>query len=259
MLFCFPTVAKADISFADKTYFTKGSLDRIYFGTDGTFQKQLEKDSGRIISGRWDYNKTDEELCLRYLVDDAKAQCLSIDEVNYNDRSNHFSKEIFATDSNARDRFVWRHWRDGNWLLKADAFQYIPWAIENRIIQNSDERDQKIADYFSGKVFDGYGFYDYAIDSDKGVQIEKATGRKIEYIWSVENLRTIAKRADNGEVIFNSFLTLGDEFLEEKPEQAYLYFRKDIVVPEGEEFKIIPINEFNKKELFAPYLTENKE
>jgi hypothetical protein len=255
-----PALTDDTITFSNKTYFTTGRFDRIYFAQDGTFQQQLESAlqgyaPGDIIGGTWVYNMTKKELCLDYSEATFGEHCMMIDKVRYDDgRTELFQNEIFATGLDGQDHFIWRHWREGNWLLEAEAFSYLPLAFNLEEVNGSEFLDNNIAAYFQGRVFDGYGFYDYAIDGERGVQIEKATGNAVQYNWSVNNLRTVAVNSETQEELFNGLFTIGIEFIEPKETRAVEYVRKDIITLEGEGFRLIPFEDFQNKEIFAPHI-----
>ncbi len=255
-----PAQSSDEITFSNKTYFTLGRFDRIYFLSDGTFQQQLENtyqtyNPGDIMDGTWIYNVTKKELCLDYSDVALGEHCMMIDKVHHDDgRTDLFQNEIFATGMDGQDHFIWRHWREGNWLLEPDAFRYLNQAFESEVIPNSEPLDSEIAAYFEGRVFDGYGFYDYAINSERGIQIEKETGNAVQYNWSVNNLRTVAVNSETEEEMFNAIFTVGMEFVEPRDTRAIQYVRKDIITLEGEDFILIPFEDFQNKEIFSPHI-----
>jgi hypothetical protein len=141
--------------------------------------------------------------------------------------------------------------------MTPQGLQALSLAVEGRNIKNSTIFDSMIADYFTGKVFDGFGYLVYAVNENEGIFLDAESGQGVVRNWSVQNLRTIAKASEDGQGSFFDFLfTLGTEFLIPKPRQAYFYIAKDHIAVEGEDFTLTPYDKFEDKQVFEPYLSQ---
>lgn len=243
-----PTLAN-DFFVSDRTFFSNGKLDRIYFDPNGEFKQQLENKfdamtAGDLLRGTWELNDHNYELCMNYQQPKLNMICFDMIE-----NSNAHGYSVF--DKSGKRHFIWKNYRNGNWLLSQSGMTMIKNAIKRVGVKNSATIDEKMNDYYIGKIFEGFdGVFSYILNTGNGVYRDKVTKQKVPYSYQVSNLRTILKSSDGSEGD-NVLITLGDEFLEDKPEKAYFYAQPDLFYIEGgDKFTLTPINDHPEKDFF---------
>ena len=251
-----------DISFSGQTYFTKDRLDRIYFAADGEFQQQLQDPygslpPGTILYGTWVFEDRDRQLCMRYKQFGIGQHCFIIDQGN---EAEDTLNEIYAsTLADGEKHFIWRYWRDGNWLLSPSGMAAMRLINENKLIKNSIIVDDMMADYLTGKVLEDNMVMTYFEDRQTLLSIDKADQDKNIWRlnWDVSSMRTNLIEPESNQPIDYTVITLGTEFLFEKPRQAYYYLSADQFMVEGEGFTLTPFDEYENKALFSSPVIDN--
>jgi hypothetical protein len=261
ILTAFPSWA-LDIDFNNKTFFTKDRLDRVYFDENGGFEQQLQNPYGSLpigstLVGVWTFNEADKKLCMTYAQFSIGRHCFTVERYEFENRPT----EIHAFGSDGQTHFIWRHAREGDWLLNPFGMAALGLATQDRNIRNSIIVDNMITNYFTGKVIESDNIISYAIDPKTAITLQKnangAVSGGMQTLWGVSSLKTTMMNSDTFDPIYSFIMTLGTEFRDEKPRQIYWYRSEDQFTIEGEDFTITPFAEFDRKEIFTPFLVEN--
>jgi len=246
----FITNVHANDNIFDKTFFSENRLDRFHFTENNIFYQQLENDwaevkAGNLIQGNWFFKEKNSQLCLNYTTPKLNETCL-----NFSKENSTYS----LSDAKGEKYFIWDHYKDGNWLLSVKGMNKLKLAFDGKKIIDNHNTDKQISDYYINKIFDGYGNLDYIRNGNEGILIDK-NKKIIAYNWETKNLVTTLISSNN-EVLYKSVITLGHEFLEPKPNVAYLYLNKDNLAIENQEFKLIDFINHPQKKLFSDYLEQ---
>lgn len=201
----FPVLAN-EFSVSNKTFFSNGKLDRIFFKDNGEFQQQLDQNysaihSGQLLIGQWKFNSINSELCMNYTQPKLNMICLNLIK---NDNSNEYS----VVDKVGKLHLKWNHYREGNWLLKSDKMSFLMEQIKEKNLFKNDYLENVLARYkLTNKII--------TIGNDLEILTHSTPTPILKNILKKENP--------------NIFVTNGDEFLEKKDIKEYFYILPDLI------------------------------
>mgnify|MGYP003564643532 FL=1 len=251
-----------EIDFSDKTFFTKDRRDRIYFQDNGNFEQQLQNPYGSLplgstLKGTWVFDESEQQLCMSYRQFSIGQHCFMVERYEFE----NLPTEIHALGSDNKTHFIWRHARDGNWLLSPFGMAALRLVDNGDNIRNSILLDNMIVDYLTGKVIENKDYYIYVVNRDLWLMIDKDSQNESQkaYLskWSVSSLRTEIVHPETAERLTFYVFTMGREFAQNKPRQIYWYKSPDQFTTEGEDFVVTPYEEYDQKEIFSAYLDES--
>jgi len=229
--------------YADKTFFTKNKLERIYFDNDGSFTQQLEQNweripAGNFIKGLWSIK--DDQLCLMYTSN------LSIQNQNICMNVTKDKRDLIARisdDENSPAVFTWGRSLDGNYLLK-----------ENFLYPEARTKDQDIVDYLVGKVIQINEKEYIYFESEHKAYLTSPFVEEIS--WTILNNLIRYQYWDDG-ALKDSIIkvTLGDEFYQEdRKGRLYLSPIPHFIHIEGDGIELHSFDEFYDKQMFLDYI-----
>lgn len=240
-----PVSANNDFTVSNKTFFTNNTFDRIYFDPKGTFKQQLENNFGDItagdsLNGTWQFSANNQELCMDYIQPKLNTICLDV-------LKNIDIRGYSVFGKAGKRHFIWKDFRDGNWLLSQSGMAYLKQIFANK--PTNPNIDNDIIKYRSGKILDGFGgVLSHAKNDGTGQFRDRKTQIITPYTWTVKNGYTISY-VDNKSP-HDVIITLGQEFLNKREPIAVSYNKKSSFKIEGENFKLINYNDHPKREIF---------